>query len=233
MLKIGKGNNAAGRFDIDGKLIRELRRRLGMTQVQLAEKMGVDQGTVSRWERGLEAPRPARRAELQNLLLRDENRRALLRSLAIIRQDYLPSTLLDSKLTLLEISSSGKRHFRDRGRDPDSIVGMRLERYAERMGTGPLHDQLLTSGLLSGDALLFRFVTNFKGRGHATVYEPLFEDGALIGLLNYVTANFELPANDEVSIELIEAVRADDPSNALILHKGTFADAAMRALRST
>lgn len=94
---------------IDGDLIRELRRRLGLTQGQLAELLHVDQGTISRWERGVESPRPARREALSKLLLKDESRRAMLRSLAIVRQDYLPSTLHDGELTLSEISASAER----------------------------------------------------------------------------------------------------------------------------
>lgn len=203
-----------------------------MTQAQLAERMGVDQGTISRWERGVERPRPARQADLQKFIFRDENRRAMLRSLAIVRQDYLPSTLLDNKMTLLEVSLSGKRHFRDRGRDPETLYGMRFEKYAEHLGTAEVHKQLLASGLLTGDAILFRFVTNVNGRGHVTVYEPMFEDGELVGILNYVTAYFDLPTNNDVTIELIEAVRAENPSVPIILHRGKFADAAARALRS-
>jgi len=35
-----------------GAEVRRLRRRLGLTQVQLAERVGVNPITVSRWERG-------------------------------------------------------------------------------------------------------------------------------------------------------------------------------------
>ena len=39
--------------------VRELRRRLGVTQSQLARRLGVRQQTVSEWETGLYAPRGA------------------------------------------------------------------------------------------------------------------------------------------------------------------------------
>ena len=206
-----------------------------MTQGQLAERLHVDQGTISRWERGVESPRPARRAALSKLLLRDESRRVILRGLAFVRQDYLPSTLLDSRLRLLEISPSGARHFRSRGLDPDAMIGISLDRYAERVGNpeikGLLHKNLSGSGLLKGDALLFRFVRNRMGKGHATVYEPIFEDGELIGILNFVTAYFDLPNNGRDTFELIETVRADDPSKAIVMHRGPKADDAAKALR--
>ncbi|MEW9922294.1 helix-turn-helix domain-containing protein [Marimonas sp. MJW-29] len=205
-------------------MIRELRRRLGMTQQQLAEQLHVDQGTVSRWERGVESPRPRRWAALNDLLLRDESRRAMLRSLAFLRQDYFPTSLLDSKLKLVEISAKGKKHFLDRGLDPDAMIGRSLDAYASRFGNPAIEEQLKItlehSGLLSGEALLYRFVRNYNGRGHTTIYEPIFENGQLWGVLNYVARYFNLPQNGYNGFELIEAVRTDDVSKAVTLLRG-------------
>lgn len=39
--------------------IRAARRKQGWTQVELAAHLAVDQSVISRWERGLERPRPA------------------------------------------------------------------------------------------------------------------------------------------------------------------------------
>ena len=39
-----------------GLLVRELRQRAGLSQTQLADRMGSTQPTVSRWERGLCCP---------------------------------------------------------------------------------------------------------------------------------------------------------------------------------
>jgi len=44
--------------DID---IRAIRSQLGLTQAQLAEAVGVDQSTVSNWERGAAPRGPARK----------------------------------------------------------------------------------------------------------------------------------------------------------------------------
>jgi DNA-binding transcriptional regulator YiaG len=41
----------------DGRRIRSLRRRLGLTQVQLAAELGTRQATISEWENGLYQPR--------------------------------------------------------------------------------------------------------------------------------------------------------------------------------
>lgn len=39
-----------------GNLIRELRLKQNMTQLQLAQQMGISDKTVSKWERGLGCP---------------------------------------------------------------------------------------------------------------------------------------------------------------------------------
>ena len=39
-----------------GALIRRLRRELGLTQLQLAGRLGVSDKAVSKWERGLGSP---------------------------------------------------------------------------------------------------------------------------------------------------------------------------------
>jgi DNA-binding transcriptional regulator YiaG len=41
-----------------GREITEWRKRWGLTQVKLAQALGVDVMTVSRWERGVQVPTP-------------------------------------------------------------------------------------------------------------------------------------------------------------------------------
>ncbi len=91
-------------------------------------------------------------------------------------------------------------------------------------------EKIEKSGLLRGDCLLLRFVTNSKGRAHATVYEPIFGDGALVGMLCYITFFFELPRVNGVSIALIEATSRMKPDQAEVLYRGPHADEALRAL---
>jgi len=40
------------------KLVRELRERLGLTQEQFAQRVGVTFGSVNRWENGKRTPQP-------------------------------------------------------------------------------------------------------------------------------------------------------------------------------
>ena len=134
------------------------------------------------------------------------------------------------------MSASAERLYRSRGFDPKAMIGISLQRYAGRVGNSDLKEllekSLFGSGLLNGDALLFRFVWNRRGKGHATVYEPIFEDGKLIAILNFITAYLDLPDNGTDTFELIETVRADDPSKAIVLYAGANSEAAARALRS-
>ena len=192
----------------------------------------MDQGTVSRWERGVESPRPASELALRNLLLAGESRRAMLRSIAFVRQDYMPSTLLDKNLRVVEMSASARRHYLERGMNPDILVGLDAGRFAARLGVPDFEKALHDSKLFHGEVLLLRFVVNNGGRGHSTVYEPIFEDGNVIGALNFVTNYFALPKNRKLTIELMEVVPVDDPSTSRTLRKGPNWDAARRALQN-
>lgn len=46
------------RFSVAGKSIREVRKELGLTQVELAYKLGVTRQTVMRWENETHSPYP-------------------------------------------------------------------------------------------------------------------------------------------------------------------------------
>ncbi|MBI4302959.1 MAG: helix-turn-helix domain-containing protein [Chloroflexi bacterium] len=49
----------AKKLDWDNKSIRELRRHLGLTQQELADRLGTRQQTISEWEMGMYRPRGA------------------------------------------------------------------------------------------------------------------------------------------------------------------------------
>jgi transcriptional regulator with XRE-family HTH domain len=51
-----------------GRLIRDARLRKGMTQVELARKLNVKQGTVGAWEIGYSFPRPKSLVKVCGLL---------------------------------------------------------------------------------------------------------------------------------------------------------------------
>lgn len=51
-----------------GALIRRLRRELGLTQLQLADRLGVSDKAVSKWERGLGSPEVSTLPRLSQVL---------------------------------------------------------------------------------------------------------------------------------------------------------------------
>ena len=51
-----------------GKMISEARKLKGMSQVELAKKLNVTQGTVGSWEIGISFPRPKSMVKLCELL---------------------------------------------------------------------------------------------------------------------------------------------------------------------
>ena len=74
-----------------------------MTRDDVAHRLDVDEGTVSRWERGIEQPRPANLAALRDLLLRREGRRMRDRAVAMVRHDLLAACLSDAGPRIAEI----------------------------------------------------------------------------------------------------------------------------------
>ncbi len=51
-----------------GTMMRQARDRLGLTQAELAEKVGVTQVTISNWEKGKSTPEGEQRARVEEVL---------------------------------------------------------------------------------------------------------------------------------------------------------------------
>lgn len=60
---------------MDAETIRRMRTELGWSQTKLAAELGTDVGTVSRWERGIKAPRPMAQKALEYLEQRTRRQR--------------------------------------------------------------------------------------------------------------------------------------------------------------
>ena len=83
--------------------LRNMRRQYGISQTHLAHMIGVDQATVSRWERGLENVSPKRRLELVDLFLNKRDRLGPIVEKYIRHHRYV--TVCDADYTLLHISN--------------------------------------------------------------------------------------------------------------------------------
>ncbi len=65
---LGGGRRFTVLMSLLGEALRARREELRLGQEQVADKLGVSQQTVSRWEKGLALPRPSRVSELAVLL---------------------------------------------------------------------------------------------------------------------------------------------------------------------
>ncbi len=111
-----------------GTRLKRLRRLREMKQAHLAEMAGVDQTTVSRWERGILIPDPARAAELLRLV-GVEGTPALDRALArLVRQSTASVHLVcDRTHRLLAASPGREREWRVSAAE---LLGVGLRRFA-------------------------------------------------------------------------------------------------------
>lgn len=113
-------------MDLDwGRRIREYRGRSGMTQQALADDLGVDRTTISRWERGRDEPSLSFRRRLMNLT--PSYRESVVRGLIdfIDNLDGL-ATLLDSSFRVLRTT---RTHQQLLGYNVADVYGMPSERY--------------------------------------------------------------------------------------------------------
>lgn len=87
-------------------LLKQLRQRQGLSQTALAQVLGVDQTSVSRWERGVDVPRLTLRTRLRELM---RNQRQPLQDAAImarVRYAAWPTSLVRRGAIFLEVSKS-------------------------------------------------------------------------------------------------------------------------------
>ena len=158
--------------------IRDLRRRLGWTQIDLAETLDVDQGTVSRWERGIDTPRPARVAALRDILVREDADRSKRRFEARFRHSVQPAMFADARARLQFFNSLAAERYRDAYKlDLQDHIGIEFQRHTAILSAEQSWQEFVRSGFLRGDLLLARFYFNANGAGHVTEYEPFFDGG--------------------------------------------------------
>lgn len=218
------GAASVGDRDLEGKTIRRLRTGRGLTQGQLAEILDVGQGTVSRWERSIERPRPRYVAALRDLFLRDDEARFRSRCMALMRNNLVAAGLMDVKTgcRLSSISSLGAQHYlRKHGIDIRRQIGtITMESHADRVGLPEWWEAMAASGLLKGEAIAARMAMNIRGQGHVTLYEPIMDEGEVVAVFCALQKELVLPDNDEVSLERFDVLHADSPDRLLSLHGG-------------
>lgn len=219
---------ARGRRDhMLGSSIKALRLRLGLTQWELAEQLGVDQGRVSRWERGIENPRPASAGKVRDMILREDEARARARHEHLTLHSLRPAVLMDRQSRFLVANEPGLDVYRQRfNLDLREHPKIDFERVSALVGRERGWEIFRDSGMLKGELLLLRIFVNAYGAGHVTQYESTFEDGKLVRISAELTGSLKFPPNARYSVERVEAVATDAPDKLMVTFRGPLADMA-------
>lgn len=217
---------------MDGAEIRRLRRQAGLTQEALAERVGVEQGTVSRWEREIESPRPRSANVLRSLLLTDLETNSIQRQLALLRGNLIAGGMLDVQTRLKEVSNRTVRFYRQRSNfDIHEDIGKPLEQQLLEKGGQVSLEVVERSGVFRGEALLLRLLLSGPGISYLTHYEPSYQDGEFAGVFVFLVRvspiGTDLPPP---MLRYADVLRRDDPGNVAVLHCGAGADAAKNIL---
>jgi transcriptional regulator with XRE-family HTH domain len=88
-----------------GELV-ALRTSLGISQADLARRLGVDQATISRWERGLQVPDRRARVKLAELTFRLDVARGMRSEVALVEHSPFPMAIIASDWTVIALSDS-------------------------------------------------------------------------------------------------------------------------------
>ncbi|AXI49367.1 hypothetical protein C1J03_25020 (plasmid) [Sulfitobacter sp. SK012] len=205
--------------------IRSWRRSLGLTQAELSEALDVDQGTVSRWERGLVEPRPAiMRAIIKIAASREEAVRDC-RLDSLIKNDMFPAFVLDRRGIIRDASDSMKLAYSDHfGGGGEHLVGKDLVAHNTQHGIPEVWETIEASGTFEGDTALLRLACNVQGAGFFYVVEPFVAENNQRRLCIYVTGQFEFPENDRYSLELAEVLPTKPPHEMRTIYLGQMAD---------
>lgn len=138
--------------------IRRLRQSNGWKQTTFAEMIGVDQATVSRWERGLQTPEPSMRKRLVELMRR---RVPELDRLQMISVEASPNLAIafDRDFRVLAASEAAAALF---GTTPGALVGEPLhDRSAPDLAWA--RERAEECGLWRGEVAAMRFVAGLSG----------------------------------------------------------------------
>lgn len=215
---------------MNGSSIKSYRQKLGLTQWDLAEQLGVDQGRVSRWERGVERPRPATAAKLRDMILFEDEIDTIKRQERIVQHSLRPAVLMDKKARLLLPNEFCAKMYRERHElDIDEYVGTDFERFSSVTARHENWECFRKSGILDGDLLLLRIYVNSYGAGYVTQYEPVFEAGKVARISGEIIDTHEADDLSCYLLERIEAVYLDAPEELVTTYLRSAPDQRKRA----
>src|SRR5262245_22031761 len=81
-----------------------LRNGLGLSQAEMGRRLGVDQASVSRWERGVQQPDAKARARLSEFLFLQDGARRLRPEIAMVAYSPFPMSIVARDWTIVALS---------------------------------------------------------------------------------------------------------------------------------
>lgn len=150
-----------------GKRIRAARVRLGLTQVQLAEAVGVAQATVCKWERGQLRPDDALLKRLSSVLGKAPPADAWLR--AFVHTNPNPMAVFDCRFRLITASDSVCRALGQSRADLEGLDCFRLCDEAQGDNPHKIFDLCRRHGFFSGKILAVQSAFQHRGPGGPVV----------------------------------------------------------------
>ncbi len=193
-----------------------------MTQNDVAAALQVDQGTVSRWERGKESPRPNNLAALRDLIQSDSEKRSKSRLRAYMSGNMYSIMFLNTRARIAKASPLCVEHyFKGFGLDIADHFGKTFYRHTELVGRDHLNQLVSESNALKGDTLLVRTWSNVRGVASCNVFEPIFEHGTFVGTAGYLASQHRIESNNEITLEKVEVIFAEAPEHVEVLLEGT------------
>lgn len=168
---------------MDGHTIGRLRKRMGLTQADLAAMVAVDQGTVSRWERGYEEPRPSTQKALRQALIYQAESSIFVQACARVRSNVFASYIFDHDRSLTAISEKAIDLISTwHGVSIERLCHATLASHFADLGLPQSYASTMLQSFEAGDATAMRIFLR-RADGITTLYlEPLLVDDVVIGL---------------------------------------------------
>lgn len=163
-----------------------LRTRLGLSQAELARRVGVDQATVSRWERGLQAPDLRARIQLSELMYRLDVSRGMRSEIALVEHSPFPMAIVAGDWSVVALSDSillrtGEEFRREEilERKKDTTADME-QAIASLRGQGFFEGKVAAARIVARGFMLWRDLQPFEA-----VCTPVTVDGEICRLMQY------------------------------------------------
>ncbi|MDQ7246731.1 helix-turn-helix domain-containing protein [Dongia sedimenti] len=162
------------------------REQLGVSQAELGRRLGVDQATVSRWERGLQAPEPRVQVRLSELMYRQDLARGMRPEIALVEHSPFPMAIISRDWTVIALSDAillrTREEFREdpgkQRKDATADMEQAVSLLSER---GFFDGKVSAARIVARGFMLWRDQQPFEA-----VCTPVTIDGQICRLMQYV-----------------------------------------------